>query len=107
MLERFRQELLQRVHDSNCNGVVFDLSGLAMLDAYEFEGLARVARMCSIMGARPILVGLAPGIVSALVESGVPTQGLEVALTLDRAFDQLHSPAVGDNLLEPVETPIG
>ncbi len=86
VLDRFRSDLLDRVRDSGARGVILDVSGLETLDAEEFTALQRIVRMASLMGARSVIAGLRPGVVSALLDSDVDVEGIETALDLDQAF---------------------
>lgn len=90
---RFREDLLQRLHTSGSHGVILDVSGLETLDTEEFASLRRIITMTRIMGAESVLVGLQPGVVSALVESGVETEGLTTAIDLDAGFALLQQSA--------------
>jgi rsbT antagonist protein RsbS len=92
VLTRFREDLLQRVHETGSQGVILDVSGLETLDASEFAELRRIITMCSIMGAEAVLVGLQPGVVSSLVEVGADVDGLRAAIDLDSAFTLLQPP---------------
>ena len=51
--------------------------------------------MASVMGAAPIIVGLKPGVVSALVDMDVDTSGVQAALNLDDALQLLSASATG------------
>jgi rsbT antagonist protein RsbS len=73
VLAQFREDLLRRLQESGCHGVILDVSGLDTLDAEEFAALRHVITMTRIMGARSVLAGLRPGVVSALIESGIDT----------------------------------
>jgi rsbT antagonist protein RsbS len=86
VLARFSDELLQRIHDTDSRGVILDLSGLETLDCHEFSGLRRIITMSEIMGATAVLVGLRPGVVSALIEAGAEVDGLKAAINLDTAY---------------------
>lgn len=86
VLARFREDLLRRLHESGSHGVILDVSGLETLDPEEFESLRRIITMTRIMGAETVLAGLQPGVVSALIETGVETEGLRTAIDLDAAF---------------------
>ena len=65
VLQQFQDELQPRVHGIGAHGVVVDVSGLAVLDDYEFAGLRRVLAMVELLGAQSIISGLSPGMVSA------------------------------------------
>jgi rsbT antagonist protein RsbS len=86
VLARFRDDLLQRVHQSGSRGVILDVSGLETLDCDEFAALRRIITMGAIMGVESVLVGLQPGVVSALIEAGAEVDGLRSAIDLDAAF---------------------
>jgi len=86
VLARFRDELLHRLHKTGSQGVILDVSGLETLDSNEFAALRRIITMCTIMGAESVLVGLRPGVVSALIEAGANVDGLQAAINLDAAF---------------------
>jgi rsbT antagonist protein RsbS len=86
VLAQFQEDLLQAVHTTGSAGVIFDLSGLETLDSHEFCALRRIITMVKIMGADAVLVGLRPGIVSALIEEGADVDGLQAAINLDAAF---------------------
>ena len=90
VLDRFREDLLHRIQVTGSRGVIFDVSGLETLDSSEFAALRRIITMCTIMGAESVLVGLRPGVVSALIEAGADVDGLQAAINLDAAFALLQ-----------------
>ena len=90
VLARFRDELLHRLHETGSRGVILDVSGLETLDSSEFAAVRRIITMCTIMGAQSVLVGLRPGVVSALIEAGADVDGLRAAIDLDAAFALLQ-----------------
>jgi rsbT antagonist protein RsbS len=90
VLARFSEDLLRRIHETGSRGVILDVSGLETLDSDEFAALRRIITMSTIMGAKSVLVGLRPGVVSALIEAGADTDGLQAAINLDAAFALLQ-----------------
>jgi rsbT antagonist protein RsbS len=90
VLARFREDLLHRIHETGSRGVILDVSGLETLDSDEFAALRRIITMSTIMGAESVLVGLRPGVVSALIEAGADVDGLRAAINLDAAFALLQ-----------------
>jgi rsbT antagonist protein RsbS len=90
VLARFRDDLLRRIHETGSRGVILDVSGLETLDSDEFAALRRIITMGEIMGAESVLVGLQPGVVSALIEAGADVDGLRAASNLDAAFAMLE-----------------
>ncbi len=89
LLHRFQEDLLARLRTSGAGGVVLDLSGVDVIDAHDFEHLRRTAAMAAVMGTRPVLCGLRPGVVSALVDLDVDVRGLETSRDLDAALERL------------------
>jgi rsbT antagonist protein RsbS len=90
VLARFRDDLLRRIHETGSRGVILDVSGLETLDSDEFAALRRIITMSTIMGAESVLVGLRPGVVSALIVAGADVDGLRAAIDLDAAFALLQ-----------------
>lgn len=86
VLARFRDDLLQRIQESGSRNVILDVSGLETLDADEFAALRQIITMSTIMGAESVLVGLQPGVVSALIETGADIDGIRAAIDLDAAY---------------------
>ena len=74
---------------SRATGVILDVSGIDILDLYDFNGLRSTMEMAEVMGARPILSGLKPGVVSALIDLGADPEGVNAVLNLDDAFQLL------------------
>ena len=90
VLRRFQQDLLAAIRTTGVTRVVLDLSSVTIVDAHDFEHLRRTLSMASLMGAHAILVGLQPGVVSALVELDVNVEDIDAALNLDLAFEEMR-----------------
>jgi rsbT antagonist protein RsbS len=105
VLARFTTDLLERIHASGARGVILDLTGMHTLDPEEFEALRRVITMAAIMGARSVLVGLRPGIVSSLIDAGAEVDGLLASLDLDDAFRLLGEERAPAPVAEVPATP--
>ena len=92
VLARFQQDLLDRVHKTSPRAAILDVSGLETIDSDEFAALRRIMSMVGIMGAESVLVGLQPGVVSALIEMEADVGNLRTAIDLDAAFALLEPP---------------
>ena len=90
VLARFKEDLLGLVHETGPRAVILDVSGLETLDSEEFAALRQIIVMVKIMGTESVLVGLQPGVVSALIEVGADVGGLQTAIDLDAAFALLE-----------------
>jgi len=86
VLRQFRSDLLTLLHSSGVSGVILDASGVLVMDRRDFDALRETIAMAGLMGARSVIAGLGPGIVSSLVELGADIDGIEGALDLDDAF---------------------
>jgi len=91
VIARFQQDLLECIHETGSRGVILDVSGLETLDSEELAALRNIMVMTALMGAEPVLVGLRPGVVSALIEVGADIDGLNAAINLDAAFAMLET----------------
>ena len=105
VLARFQEDLLRRVHETGSGGVILDLSGLETLDSHELSALRHIIAMLKIMGAESVLVGLRPGVVSALIDAGADVDGLRAAINLDAAFDLLQPEPEPEPEPEPAPAP--
>ena len=90
VLARFQEDLLGRVYETGPRVLRRDVSGLETVDSEEFAALRRIIQMVTIMGTESVLVGLQPGVVSALIEVGADVEGLQTAIDLDAAFALLE-----------------
>lgn len=89
ILQRFRSDLLERVRATGVRGVILDVAGLEIIDSRDFTALRQTMVAARVMGARCIVVGLRPGVVSALVDLDVDVFGMEATFSLDDAFAML------------------
>jgi len=85
VLPQFRSDLLECVQKSRASAVILDVSGIDILDMDDFKGLRSTMEMAQVMGARTILSGLKPGVVSALIDLGADPEGVNAVLNLDDA----------------------
>lgn len=90
VLGNFREHLLEAVQRTRPMGVIIDVSAVPFMDVQEFAQLRRILNMTALMGGRPILVGLQPGIVAALVEMDADVEGLETAISVEQAVRRLR-----------------
>ena len=109
ILQHFQQDLLQRIQTSGVSAVVLDVSGVEIMDLEDFELLRRSMAMASIMGARPILVGLRAGIVASLIALDANVERIEAAADVDDALQRLQSvaresAAAGDDAVDSLDT---
>ncbi len=87
LIEQFQRDLLDLLAESHATRVIFDCSGLEIIDPEEFESLCRVTTMARLLGARVVMAGLRPGVVASLIALGITGDGVLTALSLDDAFE--------------------
>jgi rsbT antagonist protein RsbS len=92
-LEQLRTDLLECVRDTGARRIVLDASAVELMDTEDFRALERTVAAAALMGARTVVAGLQPGVVSALVELGLDGGTLETALDLDDGFARLDDAA--------------
>ena len=86
LLDGVRSSLLARLHGNGASAVVFDLSGVEVLDAHDFETIRRIAAALTLMGASVQLAGLRPGVVAGLVALDVDDSWVCAALSVEHAL---------------------
>jgi len=91
VLASFRTDLLDLLGKSGAQAVVIDLAGLQTIDQEEFDALRQTSDMARLMGARSVLSGLNPGVVSSLVDLDVDLTDVEATRTLDAAFELIEA----------------
>jgi len=85
-LRALRTTVLEGIRRSRTLALVFEASGLDVVDAAEFGGLTAIARSAVWLGVRALLVGLSPGVVAYLVDVAADTSAFEPFGTLDDAL---------------------
>ena len=99
-LKAFRADLMECIHSNRARRVVVDLSGVDIMDAGDLDHLRKTLTMGSILGAVSVVVGIRPGVASALAELGVDFDGILTARDLDAGIELLQSMS-GDKTEEP------
>lgn len=90
VLQHFQNELLERIHMLSVPLVIFDLSGVEIMDCYEFHALRKIMSAVTIMGPQTVIAGIKPNVVSSLVDSGADIDDIQGVNNLDAAFSLLN-----------------
>jgi rsbT antagonist protein RsbS len=88
-LERLRDVVLSRIRERGATGLAVDASGLSIVDSHLCAVLGRLGDSARMMGTRTVLSGLSPAVVMTLTEMGIGLNGVDTALTLEAALEQL------------------
>jgi anti-anti-sigma regulatory factor len=95
VLRSLRTTVMDGIRRTRTRALVFEASGLDVVDAVEFAGLAAVARSAVWLGVRAMLVGLSAGVVGYLVDVAADTSDFEPFGTLDDALVAVAAEARG------------
>ena len=95
------QQVQRAVHKctaaTSLRAIVFDMTALKYADASEFRAVAAAAEAVAILGIKPLMVGLNPGIIMHLVQSDVDAGCLQAFLDLSDALRHLGLTAAGSH----------
>jgi len=94
-------EVLLRIHEDGCSGLVIDITGLWLVDSHLCSVLSELSLAASLMGARTLLSGMKPDIALTLETMGVELKGVRTTLNLEDALSVLgvRAPAAEDEYL--------
>ncbi|NJP06476.1 MAG: STAS domain-containing protein [Chloroflexaceae bacterium] len=90
---QFKDDLLQKIHDTKARGVIIDLTAIDVVDSFIGRMIADIAAMSGLMGARVVLTGLQPAVAITLVELGLELTGVLTALNLEKGLAMMQSQA--------------
>jgi rsbT antagonist protein RsbS len=85
-----KEDLANRISETEARGVLIDISGLDMLDSFMARMLGDIAQMAAVMDAETVLVGMQPSVAITLVEMGVNMPDVRTALNVERGMEILR-----------------
>ncbi|KXX70664.1 STAS domain-containing protein [Flammeovirga sp. SJP92] len=87
LLKLFQQELLHEiVQHTDIKGIIFDLSGLEIIDLVDFERIKSIINMIKLTGFNTVISGLRPSVVSSLIMMDANIDNLLYSISLDEAI---------------------
>lgn len=94
-------EVLARIHEQGCSGLIIDITGLWIVDSHLCAVLSELSSAASLMGARTLLSGMKPDIALTLETMGVELKGVRTTLNLEDALSALgvRGPTLDDDYL--------
>jgi rsbT antagonist protein RsbS len=92
-------EVLARIHEQGCSGLIIDITGLWLVDSHLCAVLSELSSAASLMGARTLLSGMKPDIALTLETMGVELKGVRTTLNLEDALSALgvRGPSADDD----------
>lgn len=88
---QFKDDLLQKIHDTKARGVIIDLTAIDVVDSFIGRMIADIAAMAGLMGAQVVLTGLQPAVAITLVELGLELNGVLTALNLEKGLAMMQA----------------
>ena len=89
LANQLTSEVLARIHEDGCSGLVIDITGLWLVDSHLCAVLSELSSAASLMGARTLLSGMKPDIALTLETMGVELRGVRTTLNLEDALSTL------------------
>jgi rsbT antagonist protein RsbS len=89
LANQLTSEVLARIHEDGCSGLVIDITGLWLVDSHLCAVLSELSSAASLMGARTLLSGMKPDIALTLETMGVELRGVRTTLNLEDALSAL------------------
>ena len=86
LANQLTSEVLARIHEDGCSGLVIDITGLWLVDSHLCAVLSELSSAASLMGARTLLSGMKPDIALTLETMGVELRGVRTTLNLEDAL---------------------
>lgn len=87
---QFKDDLLQKIHDTRARGVIIDLTALDVVDSFIGRLIADIAAMAGLMGTSVVLTGLQPAVAITLVELGLELPRVLTALNLEKGLAMMQ-----------------
>jgi len=93
-----QEALSKRIADTECRGVVVDISALEIVDTFVGRVLAQLTSVARLLDAETYVVGMRPAVAMTLVELGLYLPENHTALTLSHALDKMRQYGLIDGL---------
>jgi rsbT antagonist protein RsbS len=83
-------DLVQAVSKTGARGVLIDISAVSIVDSFMGRILGNIAGMSKILDAETVIVGMQPAVAITLVELGLPLNGVQTALNVEKGMELLQ-----------------
>lgn len=88
-----QDDLSARIVERAARSVVIDVTALDSLGTFVGRRLSVIASVATLLGARPVLVGIRPAVAPTLVQLGVELDAITKARDLDAGLRELGARA--------------
>jgi rsbT antagonist protein RsbS len=86
---QFQEDLLYKIHETNANGVVIDITSIDFIDSFIAKVLGDVINMSKLMGAKVVITGIQPAVAITLIELGISLNDVMTSLDLEKGLEKL------------------
>jgi len=86
LLRDLSASLLAYLRRTKPVGVIFDMAGIQVLDAQDFENLKALAASARLMGTSTVFAGIQPGAAAGLTMLDIDGSWMRAARTVERAM---------------------
>src|SRR3989338_1485008 len=100
----FQREVFEESIRCEADGIIFDVSGVSLMDSFMSKSLADICRLSRILGKKAVVVCLKPAVVASLVDLEIDLSCVSTAVNIEEAIAFIHPPKANAESLEPKDT---
>lgn len=88
----FQREVFKESIRRQTEGIIFDVSGVSLMDSFMSKSLIAICRAGFILGKKVVVIGLKPTVVASLVDLEIDLSRVSTALNIEEAIALIHPP---------------
>jgi len=88
-IERLQNTVLLYLEKYDINGVILDISQVAVVDSFFARTIAETTQMIGLMGFKTVLTGMRPSIAITTIELGFNLGDVQFTLNVDKGLELL------------------
>ena len=96
-------DLVNMISKNASRGVLIDISAVNIVDSFMGRILSNIAQMSKILDAHTVVVGMQPAVAITLIELGLPMNGINTALNVEKGMDVLRTKLLTDEVDQVTE----